>query len=114
MAAKLKLTDLDMKVLRAAREFDAARDSAKPALAVWLEKLPGLPDDDFLKEAATAIYDAALTNSWGGNWFAEDCEASAAYMEARRRHEAAGHTADCTGDTIYIDQADGWEPANHG
>lgn len=85
----------------AAGEFDAAADHAKAGLAAWLQELPGLSDDDFFWQAASAIHDSAMTNSWRGNWSAEDCKASAAHAEAQQRHEAAGHSADCTGDTIY-------------
>lgn len=82
-------------------EFEQAADGHKESLTVWLDALHGLPDDEFLDQAASAIHGSALTNSWRGNWAHEDCRASAAHHEARRRHRAAGHTEDCTGDTLY-------------
>jgi hypothetical protein len=85
----------------AEREYDGAADHAKAALTAWLEQLPTLPDDEFLTAAATAIHGSALVNSWRGNWEADHCKATAASAEAKRRHHAAGHTEDCTGDTLY-------------
>jgi hypothetical protein len=97
-----------------ARAFDAAADYAKAKLTVWLDDLPGLSDEDFFWKAATAIHDSAITNSWRGNWSAEDCKASAVYAEAQRRHMVAGHTTECTGDTIYSQAfAQVWREQGH-
>ncbi|MER7280527.1 hypothetical protein ABT369_39420 [Dactylosporangium sp. NPDC000244] len=85
----------------AEREFVSAADHAKPELTAWLEKLPGLSDDEFTAEAASAIHGSALVQRFKGNWEADHCKASAAFNEASRRHLAAGHTEDCTGDTLY-------------
>lgn len=87
--------------LVAEREFDAAPNYAKAKLTEWLDRLPTLSDDDFAAETGAAIHTAALTNSWRGNWSADDCKATACHGEAKRRHLAAGHAEDCTGDTIY-------------
>lgn len=85
----------------AEQEFAAAAEAHKPALTAWLEALPGLDDDDFRAEAASAIHGSALVNSFRGNWAHEHCKASAAYNESERRHYAAGHSGHCTGSTIY-------------
>lgn len=85
----------------AEREFVSAADAHKPALTLWLNDLPLLDDDLFAEAASSAIHGSALVNSFRGNWEHEHCKASAAYVEAERRHREAGHTGDCTGDTIY-------------
>jgi hypothetical protein len=85
----------------AEREFEQAAVGHKEKLTRWLDALPGLNDDDFLAEAASAIHGSALTNSWRGNWAHEDCRASAAHNEAKRRHGAAGHAEGCTGSNLY-------------
>lgn len=82
-------------------EFNGAADHARAALTAWLDKLPTLDDDELLSEAATAIHTSALVQNFRGNWEADHCKATAAYAEAKQRHEAAGHGPDCTGDTIY-------------
>jgi len=85
----------------AEQEFKGSADYTKADLVAWLDKLPDLGDDDFTDVAASAIHGSALVNSWRGNWEHEHCKATAAYVEAKRRHEAAGHTGECTGDTLY-------------
>ncbi len=82
-------------------EFASAKDCHKPDLAKWLDELHTLSDYDFFWQAAGAIHGSALVNSFRGNWDHEHCKASAAHNESERRHRAAGHSEDCTGDTIY-------------
>jgi hypothetical protein len=99
----------------AEREFNGAKDAHRPALTAWLDRLPELSDEDFLGEAASAIHGSALVNNWRGNWEHEHCKATAAYAEAKRRHQAAGHTDECTGDTIYSRAfARVWRSQGHG
>ncbi len=83
------------------QEFEQAADGHKESLTRWLDALPGLSDDEFIGVAASAIHGSALTNSWRGNWAHEDCRASAAHNEAKRRHLTAGHAEDCTGSNLY-------------
>lgn len=85
----------------AEQEFDSAPDWARPDLTAWLERLPTLSDDEFTDEAMSAIHNSALVNSFRGNWNHDHCKATAAFSEAQRRYRAAGHTGNCTGDTIY-------------
>lgn len=85
----------------AEQEFDTAPDWSKPKLTAWLDALPSLDDEEFRQQAAMAIHDSALANSFRGNWNHDHCRATAAYSEAKARHLAAGHADDCTGDTIY-------------
>ncbi len=85
----------------ATREFESAPDWAKPKLRAWIDSLPTLTDTDFLSEAASAIHGSALAMRFSGNWEHEHCKATVAYREAKFRHEAAGHSQDCHGDTIY-------------
>jgi hypothetical protein len=85
----------------AEREYDGAAEYAKADLAAWLDRLPTLSDDDLLDVAASAIHGSALAQRFRGNWEADHCKASAVYAEANLRHLAAGHTEDCSGDTIY-------------
>jgi hypothetical protein len=85
----------------AAMEFANAADCHKASLTAWLDKLADLSDDDLFVEAASAIHGSALVNIFRGNWDHEHCKATAAHSEARSRHIAAGHSEDCTGDTIY-------------
>lgn len=82
-------------------EFASATDAHKPALTEWLAALPGLDDEHFFWQAASAIHASALANSFRGNWDHEHCKGTAAYREAQDRHHASGHSKDCTGDTIY-------------
>jgi hypothetical protein len=85
----------------AAQEFEGAGDAHKPRLSEWLDALPDLSDEDFFWQAASAIHDSAQANSFRGNWEHDHCKATAAHSESERRHQAAGHAKDCTGDTIY-------------
>lgn len=85
----------------AEREFEQATDGHKEDLAHWLNVLHTLTDDHFAHVASSAIHGSALTNSWRGNWAHEDCRASAAHNEAKRRYEAAGHARGCTGSNLY-------------
>lgn len=99
----------------AEREFDGAVEAHRPKLTEWLNALPDLSDDDFFWQAARAIHDSALVNSFRGNWEHDHCKATAAHNESERRHRAAGHTEDCTGDTIYSRAfAQVWREAGHG
>lgn len=82
-------------------EFAAADDRHKPALIEWALRLPTLTDDEFLNTAETAIWESAMTSSFGGNWEHEHFKATVCGVEARRRHVAAGHTTDCRGATLY-------------
>lgn len=87
----------------AEREFEQAAAGHKEHLTRWLDALPDLPDEEFLGEAAAAIHASALANRWRGNWSHENCRASAAHNEAKRRHREAGHTDDCGGTNLYDD-----------
>lgn len=98
----------------AEREFAAAADAHRPALTQWLTLLPALDDEDFLWKAASAIHGSALVSSFRGNWEHEHCKASAAYAEAERRHQAAGHSEACTGDTLYSQAfVEAWRSQGH-
>lgn len=84
-------------------EYDRAADAHKPGLTSWLNRLHTLDDDEFRAEAASAIL-----------WEHEHCKATAAYAEAVARHRAAGHTDDCTGDTLYsVAFAEAWCSQGH-
>lgn len=85
----------------AEQEFAGAKDAHKQSLTDWLNRLPDLSDEEFFWQAASAIHGSALVNGFRGNWEHEHCKATAAHAEANRRHQQAGHTADCRGDTIY-------------
>lgn len=85
----------------AAREYDAATASSKPALDSWIDRLRDRDDNDFMWEASSCILSSALVNSWRGNWEDDHCKASACHHEAQRRYRLAGHDDDCRGDTLY-------------
>lgn len=85
----------------AEREFEGAADYEKQRLTEWLEKLLTLDDDEFFREAQSAIYHSAQVASWRGNWEAEHCRGTAVYADAKRRHREAGHAEDCRGETLY-------------
>lgn len=83
------------------REFQAAAPTRHDELRRWALALRACTEDDFLGEAASAIHGSALTNSWRGNWYHEDCKASACHHESGRRWGAAGHSEECRGSTLY-------------
>jgi hypothetical protein len=98
----------------AEQEFAGTAEHHKADLANWLTILPGLDPQNFLTWAARAIHDSAQVSSWRGNWEHEHCKATAAYADANRRHREAGHTEDCTGDTLYSRAfARAWRDAGH-
>jgi hypothetical protein len=82
-------------------EYRTAPDHAKPKLDAWFATLRDLSDEDFLREARSAIYSSAQVASWRGNWDAEHCKASACYHESCRRLVLAGHERDCRGVSLY-------------
>lgn len=84
-----------------AKEYEDAEDYYKDDLAAYARGLADRSDADFLGESVAAICEAAMTNSWRGNWKHVDFKATACYYEAKRRHQAAGHAKDCRGETIY-------------
>jgi hypothetical protein len=95
-------TDLAAKIgLVAVREFEGASEWAKARLAEWIDKLPGLTDDELLVEAERAIYDSALAARFRGNWDHDHCRASATHFVSRMRKVAAGHDEWCSGPSIY-------------
>lgn len=85
----------------AIREFEAAANHYKPGLIEWTHNLSTLEDDEFLAVAGSAIYGSALINSFRGNWEHEHFKATVCYVEAKRRHVAAGHAKDCRAETLY-------------
>ncbi|MFF5261442.1 hypothetical protein ACFY4C_21065 [Actinomadura viridis] len=85
----------------AAREFDNAKEIYKADLNSWAQKLADLTDGQFLGECSSAIYNSALVSQFRGNWEHEHFKASACFHEAQRRHVAAGHSAECHGNTLY-------------
>lgn len=96
------------------REFESSKEAHRAGLERWILALPGLSDEEFRAEAASAIHGSALVNSFRGNWAHEHCKASAAYHESKRRHVAAGHDEDCHGDTIYdVAFAQVWRSQGH-
>jgi hypothetical protein len=95
-------------------EFEHAADCHKEELTNWLAKLPTESDEDFFWAAASAIASSALAEGFRGNWEHEHCKVTAAYNESKRRHLAAGHADDCTGDTIYSRAfAQAWREQGH-
>lgn len=97
-------TDLEALVGPVAyREWQNAKPIYHDQLATWARRLPTLSDADFTDEAASAIHASALTQSFRGNWEHEHFKASAAHIEARRRHVTAGHDPDCRGANLYTE-----------
>lgn len=85
----------------AAREYDAARPSTRPALDAWIGKLRDLTDEELFEDTKYRIYESANCGRFRGNFEDVHCMATATYHEAKRRHHAAGHRKDCKGPTIY-------------
>lgn len=85
----------------AVNEFNSASNHYKPGLIKWATALPSLSDEQFLRECTRAIYDSALVGKFRGNWEHEHFKASACFTDAKRRHRAAGHSADCKASTLY-------------
>jgi hypothetical protein len=96
------------------REFENAPDWAKEKLRAWCERVPALSDNELLDEAASAILESAMVNSWRGNWDHLHCRATVVFRESGRRHRAAGHADNCAGDTLYsIAFARSWRSQGH-
>jgi len=92
------VSSVSMGAYRRTPEWD------QPKILEWAAKLQDMPDDEFLNECSQKILDSAIMNrfsmdsAWGAHARADICA-----DEARRRHEAAGHTSSCRGDTIYTE-----------
>jgi hypothetical protein len=85
----------------ALREYDDARDYARPDLMAWAAGLRDLTDKDLGDEVTSATADAAFANSRGWWWDPSWCKTSACSFEARRRYLLAGHAENCGGDDLY-------------
>jgi hypothetical protein len=82
--------------------YRRAPKSDQPKILEWVAGLRQMPDRDFVAECASKILDSAIMNrfprinGWGTHARADICA-----DEADRRHQLAGHDADCRGATLY-------------
>lgn len=81
-----------------AAEFDRATSSEQEELWEWLNKLPGLSDQELYDTAVTAIN--ASMNADRHRWDIH-LRADACSHQADERYLAAGHSNNCYGVTIY-------------
>lgn len=91
---------IDLVGTVAAREYENARETYRPELLAYAERLATLDDREFVSVAASAIHGSALVNSWRGNWEHEHFKASACYFESERRTQVR-HAEGCTVSTLY-------------
>lgn len=86
-----------------AREFDAAKEYAKPTLWDWLLTVPNLSDDELYHAARSAIYESALVIRSANRFNFEHvhCKATACYSEAERRLKLESHDENCRPSGIY-------------
>lgn len=74
----------------------------QPKILEWVPRLRQMPDEEFVLECSSKILDSAIMNrfkgdaAWGSHARADIC-----VDEAQRRHQTAGHAADCRGDNLY-------------
>ena len=104
----------------AAQEFEAARDTVKPGLLVWLASLRTMTDDEFRDACESAIYASASVARFRGNFEDDHCKATACFSESRRRLVLAGHSDDCRGPSVYsrahasLMRSHGYQPTGDG
>jgi len=85
----------------AMRDYDDAKDWARPGIHEWVLKLRGFSDEELREQVGMYVLQSAVANSRGMYWDASWCITSACMYEAKRRHVAAGHDEDCFGDDVY-------------
>jgi hypothetical protein len=89
------IDSVSMGYYRRASEHDKAK------IRSWLPGLQAMSDKDFVVEAASRILDSAIMNGYRGNASGIHAMADICQDEAARRHQAAGHAADCRGSDLY-------------
>jgi hypothetical protein len=77
----------------------SSQDKAK--ILAWVPLLQEMPDEEFVMECAGRILDSAIMNGYRGNAWSTHARADICADEASRRHQAAGHSPDCRGATLY-------------
>lgn len=81
--------------------YRRAPKSEQPKILEWVAHLRQMPDRDFVTECASKILDSAIMNGYRGNAWGVHARADICADEADRRHQLAGHDADCRGATLY-------------
>lgn len=82
--------------------YRRAPKSDQPKILEWVAELRQMSDEEFVTECASKILDSAIMNGfpringWGSHARADICA-----DEGDRRHQLAGHDADCRGATLY-------------
>lgn len=67
----------------------------------WVTTLQEMSDEHFVIECTSRILDSAIMNRFRGNASGIHARADICDDEAKRRHQLAGHTADCRGADLY-------------
>jgi hypothetical protein len=83
------------------REYKNATENHQREAHGFITTMSALSDLEFVNACEGRILESARCNSWRGNWEGIHAMASACFTESKRRFEAAGHTEDCTGDSLY-------------
>lgn len=60
-----------------------------------------MSDSDFVIECASKILDSAIMNGSRHNASGTHAQADICHDEAKRRHQLAGHDAECRGSDLY-------------
>lgn len=82
-------------------EYQNAEEWDKPKIVEWMRKVSVMSDKEFIQEASSCILDDALMQRFKGNHSGVYARTTGCYKEAQRRHITAGHSEDCSGDTLY-------------
>lgn len=83
--------------------FQRATPSDKAKILAWIPELRAMSDRDFIVECSSAILESAVAGRFRvGNYSGTHARADICHDEAKRRHQADGHGAECRGDTLYV------------
>lgn len=84
-------------------EYRQALDGDQRKIREWAAGLRSMTDEDFVGDCSGRILEGAIARRFRGNVEGIRAFVSACYVESRRRHTAAGHSAACHGDDLYTE-----------
>lgn len=85
----------------AMQDYEGATEAEQAHIRSWAPTLATLDDPAFFGVCKDAVIDGVTSESQRRTAPTPYIKAAACMREARRRHVAAGHEADCGGDNIY-------------
>lgn len=84
------------------REYSDASSQGKKEVEDLASRIRDLSDEEFVQEAASAIYDSALMMGHRGNFEHVHAQVSLVHVESNRRQVLAGHEERCPYESLYI------------